>query len=217
MAQQEAGVRIVAGAVTTVALGAVWLGIVTSLPTGQELSTGYNQNPSLAVAASLGLAASGRKDATPPEVAPSEPELDLTIPGVPPAVSSQTERIDREAPLIVPPVTDARSAQVVRLKCEAEIEQLCPESAEGSSRTRCLERKAPQLAPPCQQQLQERFVKWKEERSRLLSACQEDARRLCIGIRPGDGRVMQCLQDHAQDVSDRCYQTLPKGALLFRQ
>jgi hypothetical protein len=108
-------------------------------------------------------------------------------------------------------------AQVLRLKCEAEIEQLCPDSVEGHDRARCLERRAKDLPSPCQNQLRERFVKWKEDRNRTVAACKEDVRRLCATLKPGDGRIMQCLQEHAQEVSDRCYQTLPKGTLLFRQ
>lgn len=217
MAQQDAASRIVAGTITIVGLALVWLAIVTSLPSQQELSADQTLPSVSPVTAARG--ASG-----PAASSPVEPTLDLTIPGAaPPVPPPQPDGTDRDLSNSsgrnsgMPVQVDPRAAQVVRLKCEAEIEQLCPDSPEGPSRTNCLERRKADLAPPCRQQLQERFVKWKEDRNRVLSACQEDVRRLCAGIRPGDGRMVQCLQAHAQDVSDRCYQTLPKGTLLFRQ
>jgi len=220
MAQQEAGVRILAGAMTIVALVAIWLGIVTSLPSQQELLAGNSQGAASTVATAPRVAASQAKSSSDQAVAQTEPTLDLTIPGTAPVTSpAQREGTVRsnEGNPSMPPVIDARSAQVVRLKCEAEIEQLCPDTGDGTGRARCFERKSAQLTVPCREQFHERFVKWKEDRSRMLSACQDDVKRLCVGIRPGDGRVVQCLQEHSQDVSERCYQTLPKGALLFRQ
>jgi hypothetical protein len=106
--------------------------------------------------------------------------------------------------------------EVAKLRCEAEIEQLCPDSLDGSGRTRCLEQRAKQLSPLCQSQVRERFVKWKEDRSRLIAACDEDVKRFCGAVKPGNGQILQCLQSHAPEVSDRCYETLPKGTLYFK-
>lgn len=207
MAQLDAWSRIAAGAVTVVGLTAVWLAVVTSLPTQEELTGNALRPVRVATAASPVRA---------------EPSLDLSIPGVvssvpsaaqpaAPAPSEPSGEFRRGAPMV-----DARAAQITRLKCEAEIEQICPEGMDGGG-FRCVERRMKDLPPSCQGMVRERFVKWKEDRNRTLVACRDDVRRLCATMRPGDGRVMQCLQDHAQDVSDGCYQTLPKGVLLFRQ
>ena len=32
----------------------------------------------------------------------------------------------------------------------------------------------------------------------------------------GSGQILQCLQSHGQEVSDRCYQTFPKGKFFFK-
>jgi hypothetical protein len=223
MAQQDAGSRIVAGAITIAGLAIVWFAVVTNLPTEQDMSAGEKAPSAAAVAAAPGAVASGRRTGNVITPGTAELTLDLTIPGVTPPVPPPPPETDRESSQgigtssSVPAQVDPRAAQVTRFKCEAQIEQLCPDSPEGPSRTSCLERRKADLALPCRQQLQERFVKWKEDRNRVLSACQEDVRKLCAGIRPGDGRMVQCLQAHSQDVSDRCYQTLPKGTLLFRQ
>jgi len=204
MAQQHASVRILAGAVTFMGLGLVWMAIVSSLPSEQDLS-----------AKELSLrqgTASVTMFKTPPE-----PTLDLSIPGVPPVPPVPPERSQpTTAPSTVARL-DPRAVQVARLRCEAEAEQLCPESPEGLARKQCQERRMQQLPAPCQLQLRERLVKWKEERSRLTAACEADMNRFCSAVKPGSRQMLQCLQEHAQELSDRCYGTLPKGTVYFKQ
>jgi hypothetical protein len=72
-----------------------------------------------------------------------------------------------------------------------------------------------QLPQACQSIVRQRIVRWKEAEGYRL-ACGDDVMRLCRGVQPGEGRILQCLQDHEQELSDRCYQTLPKGQLLLR-
>jgi hypothetical protein len=201
MSQQPVSSRILAGAVTFVGLGIVWIAIVNNLPSQQDLSA--REAPQSAV-----------------QAAPAaEPVLDLSIPGIPAAPPPAEPAASAKAAMSPPPSTalDSGAAQVARLRCEAEIEQLCPEATDGSGRRQCLERHAQRLPAPCQQQVRERLVKWKEERSRLTLACQADIRRFCQDAGPGGGRQLQCLQQHAQEVSDGCYGVLPKGALYFKQ
>ena len=203
MAQQQASVRILAGAFTCVGLGLVWMAIVGSLPSQQELSAKESfLLPHTVPAASVKT--------------PSEPALDLSIPGVPVAPPAPSEATPATASSAVARL-DRHAAQVARLRCEAEAEQLCPGSPDGLTRTQCLERRMPHLTEPCQLQLRERFVKWKEERSRLTAACEVDLKRFCSAVRPRGGHVLQCLQAHAQELSDRCYETLPKGTVYFKQ
>jgi hypothetical protein len=49
----------------------------------------------------------------------------------------------------------------------------------------------------------------------VTAACQADIKRFC-SKRPGAG-ALQCLQQHAQELSDGCYERLPKGTLYFKQ
>ncbi len=200
MSQQPLSSRILAGAITFVGLGMAWMAIVSNLPSQQELSA--KESPTHAVPA-------------PPL---PEPVLDLSIPGVrttPPASEIQPAATADMPPASAP--TDPRAAQVVRLRCEAEVAQLCPEASDWSGRRQCLEKRAQQLSAPCHQQMRERLVKWKEERSRLTLACQADMRRFCPDVKPGGGQTLQCLQHHAQELSDGCYGMLPKGTLYFKQ
>jgi len=210
MAQPQPSSGVIAGAITILGLGLVWATVAFNFPSQEELSP----------AASPTEARQAARQLSP---LPAPPALDLTIPTSPPLPSEiGTPRPDddrshdssAEAPVVTR--LDPSALQATKLKCEADIEQLCPDSLDGSARTRCLKQRTKQLPPLCLSQLQERFVKWKEDRNRLMAACHEDVKRFCRAIKPGSGQVLQCLQSHDQKVSDRCYQTLPKGTLVFK-
>jgi hypothetical protein len=211
MARQKSSGEMHTWLVTALGLGLMWGTIVTSFPSQQELT-----------AVELPRAAAAP---VPPPVQPATvPTLDLTVPTSPPLPSQDLSSIQSESASTTPSgadipagtIIDSRSLQVAKLKCEAEIEQLCPASSDGPARRQCVEQRMHRLAPPCPQLLRDRFVKWKEERTRMISACQEDVKRFCTSMTPGSGNVLQCLHAHAQEVSDRCYQTLPKGTLYFK-
>ncbi|MFG1345022.1 cysteine rich repeat-containing protein [Xanthobacter autotrophicus DSM 431] len=49
----------------------------------------------------------------------------------------------------------------------------------------------------------------------LRTACEADVKKLCAGIQPGGGRIVQCLKDHRQEVSPPCQASI--GALVASQ
>ena len=40
----------------------------------------------------------------------------------------------------------------------------------------------------------------------IRAACTDDAQRLCAGVQPGGGRIVACLKEHKDSLSDRCKQ-----------
>lgn len=44
----------------------------------------------------------------------------------------------------------------------------------------------------------------------VLAYCKEDVERLCAGVRPGGGRILQCLKSHKEQMSVGCAQGLMK-------
>jgi hypothetical protein len=160
----------------------------------------------------------------PREAAPAVPpvvELDLSIPGVPPP-SVRTGRPNPEG-LSGPgsgrefaAIGNAHARQIAEVKCEAEVQQACPESLDGEERRRCVAQRMKQFPPFCQQIVRQRVVRWKEAEG-YKAACAEDLKRFCPMAEPGEGPLVQCLQEHAQDISEPCYQSLPKGQLLLRR
>jgi hypothetical protein len=210
MTQQQSSGGTIAGAITILGLGLVWVTVATNFPPQEELS-------------SAALPAETRQAARPSSPPSAPPTLDFTIPTSPPlpseaAMSKPDDDRSRDSSVEAPVVTrlNPLTPQATRLQCEADIEQLCPDSPDGSARTRCLQQRANELPPLCQSQLHERFVKWKEDRSRLMAACDEDVKRFCRAVKPGGGQMLQCLQSHGQEVSDQCYQTFPKGTFFFK-
>jgi hypothetical protein len=44
--------------------------------------------------------------------------------------------------------------------------------------------------------------------SEVRAACDADVTKLCAGVQPGGGRIMQCLRQHKTEVSDACKQAI---------
>src|SRR5258708_37164626 len=40
----------------------------------------------------------------------------------------------------------------------------------------------------------------------IRAACAGDAQRLCAGVQPGGGRIVACLKEHKDSLSDQCKQ-----------
>jgi Cysteine rich repeat len=203
MAQQQSSSGTMAGVVTIFGLGLVWLTVAMNFPSQEELSSAaLPVETRQAPGSSLSLSAPPIRELTTSDALP------------PGADNDRSHDPSADAPVMTR--VDPSALQVIKLKCEADIEQLCPDSADGTVRTRCLKQRGKQLPPVCQSQLHERFVKWKEDRSRLMAACNEDVKRFCRAVKPGSGQILQCLQSHDQEVSDRCYATLPKDTFFFK-
>jgi hypothetical protein len=45
----------------------------------------------------------------------------------------------------------------------------------------------------------------------VRDACQADVQKLCPGVQPGGGRIVACLKEHKDDVSDGCKQAIAKA------
>jgi hypothetical protein len=145
-------------------------------------------------------------------------------PDVPTAMTGPEEssalRLPPPDPLPAPPLT----AQVGRpgpsipvsleLKCEAEISTACPEGTFGERR-HCMQTALRQLSGPCQQRAREHLVRMKANLQQIRSACEVDVRRFCREVPIGGGAVVQCLETYAQEVSDQCFQALPKKGRLL--
>ena len=46
----------------------------------------------------------------------------------------------------------------------------------------------------------------------LRTGCADDAQRLCAGVQPGGGRILACLKDHKDALSDKCKQAAQQAA-----
>lgn len=185
--------------VTVGGLSLVWAIVWANLPLKEEILLAQSGKPSVETS--------------------HPPALDLTIPGVssPPATNSggarQAAPVTTNGGLSVP--REGRAGKIAEVKCDAEIQQYCPESLAGEDRRRCVVQRLKRFDASCQQIAQQRLVRWKEAEGYKL-ACVVDVKRFCRMVSAGDGRVLVCLQEHEQDLSEGCYQSLPKGRLQTR-
>ncbi len=49
----------------------------------------------------------------------------------------------------------------------------------------------------------------------VREACAEDYRRFCWGVPPGGGRIVLCLNAHADELSQQCFQALTMRGLAY--
>ncbi|MBX3327546.1 MAG: cysteine rich repeat-containing protein [Nitrospira sp.] len=195
----EQSAKTIAGLVTGGGLVLVWAVVWAHFPSKEEL-----------------LSASS----SPVPVEVSQPrELDLTIPGMPrQPVHGSTGSGEPSLGTTSGGETalqDSRARQIAEVRCDAQVEQLCPDSLPGEEKRRCVMQRLRQLDQPCQRIARQRMVRWKAVDGYRL-ACAGDVKRLCLAVDPGEGRILACLQEHEQDISEACYQSLPKGRLNFR-
>jgi len=197
--------RLAAILVTIVGLGLVWGLVWANMPAKDQFQASAVSSRAMNVPAPT-------------------PALDLSIPGVPSPDAPGSRRVivnGAEVPQggsgigKTDGAVDSRTKQIVEMKCDVELQQACPDTLQGEERRRCMEQRAKQLPALCQAMVRQQLVRWKE-RSGQAVACADDVKRFCQDTQSGDGEVLQCLQDHAQDISDECYATLPKGELLLR-
>lgn len=185
--------------VTVGGLSLVWAIVLANLPSKEELLSAQSASPTVKI--------------------PRQPELDLTIPGVSSQPTANSVGVEDTASvttlggLSVP--RDDRARKIVEVKCDAAIQQYCTDSLAGEDRRRCVMQRFKRLDASCQQIVQEQLVRWKEADGYKV-ACVVDVKRFCRTVPAGDGRVLQCLQEHEQALSESCYQSLPKGRLQTR-
>jgi len=46
----------------------------------------------------------------------------------------------------------------------------------------------------------------------MRKACMADYRKLCPGVRPGEGRVVACFEEHMRELSPGCRQSMRERA-----
>jgi len=205
--EQTPSGKVPASLVSVIGLILVWSIVWANLPSKEELLSA--QSPARELAA------------------PVAPELDLTIPGVPATgiadapnhkAATQPGSGNPSGSGVNGGVSasgDGRARQIAEMKCDAEVQQACPDSLSEEDRQRCIAHRMKRLPLPCQQIMRQRMVRWKEAEG-YQAACADDVKRVCQEVEPGGGRVLSCLQEHAQDLSEGCYQSMPKGHLLLR-
>lgn len=181
-------------------LGAVWGLVMLVLPQSEAPSESVPVSspapPVWSPAATQRPARTVMDEAPRPSIAQSEPPVVTPQPTAPPVAESARVPIGRE------------------VKCDLEMDALCPD--EEGERRACLQRKAAQISLPCRPMLRDKLARMKEHWQQLRVACEADRRQFCREVPSAGGELLlQCLESHAQEVSDPCFQFLPKRGRLL--
>ena len=102
--------------------------------------------------------------------------------------------------------------ETVAKGCEKELTSYCKDVTPGEGRIlACLYAHSDKLTGQCEYALYdaaaqlERFV---AALSYVANECDADLERFCADIAVGEGRILKCLDDNANKISERCTQAL---------
>jgi len=89
--------------------------------------------------------------------------------------------------------------------CAEDVAKFCKDIQPGGGRlAKCLREHERELSAGCKQQIREEQIRWRE----TGRACREDAQKFCKDVKPGGGRIIQCLKEHQNEISAECRERL---------
>ena len=107
--------------------------------------------------------------------------------------------------------------ETVATGCEKEMADYCQDVTPGEGRIlACLYAHEDKLSGQCEYALfdaaaqLERFV---ADLAYLVNECGDDLENHCVGVPAGEGRLLDCLNNNEQKVSQRCKQALKETGL----
>jgi hypothetical protein len=104
----------------------------------------------------------------------------------------------------------AEAIDHVASQCKHDIDKFCKTVPLGGGRMlACLNR--PEVSGQCKQSVtavQALLVRRAEARKLIPRVCDVDIRRLCAGVQPGDGNLMECFYKAKANISQQCRQAV---------
>ena len=98
--------------------------------------------------------------------------------------------------------------------CRPDVERFCRQAqGDPKAASDCLLDHQQDISDACYDKLKQQMSRGDgEARPADGRVCRQDAETLCKGIQPGGGRIVNCLLDHPNDLSQACYDQLAKRA-----
>jgi hypothetical protein len=96
--------------------------------------------------------------------------------------------------------------------CKVELEKYCKDVTPGERRIlACLYARSDKLSSKCEYALYDAAVQLERAVAALAylaNECDADLEKLCSAVKPGEGRLINCLQKNEKQVSNRCKQAV---------
>ncbi|KAG8238128.1 hypothetical protein J437_LFUL012742, partial [Ladona fulva] len=104
--------------------------------------------------------------------------------------------------------------------CRPHVVRYCPKSKTKMDVVSCLSEKVrnetlsgqrPSISRECRQQLRAQLLQRHESINldpSLKAVCFSDVRSLCVNVKPGDGQVLECLQNARHQLSAECHRAI---------
>ncbi len=107
-------------------------------------------------------------------------------------------------------------AETVQNGCKTELETYCKDVTPGEGRVlACLYAREDKLSAQCEYALYDAAAQLERAvaaLSYLVNECADDLNTLCKGVKAGEGRLLDCLDKNAKDVSKRCKDAIAEVA-----
>jgi hypothetical protein len=101
--------------------------------------------------------------------------------------------------------------------CDKELKTYCKDVTPGEGRVlACLYAHSDKLSGKCEYALYDAAVQLERAVSALsyaVNECRDDLTKFCENIKPGEGRLLQCLDKNSAKVSKRCKEALKETGL----
>jgi hypothetical protein len=98
--------------------------------------------------------------------------------------------------------------------CKKELETYCKDVTQGDGRIlACLYAYSDKLSPQCEYALYDVAAQLERavaQLTYLVNECREDLKTYCAHIKPGEGRLLTCIEKQEDKISSRCKQDLRK-------
>ncbi len=83
--------------------------------------------------------------------------------------------------------------------CHHQMKELC-KGKHGAGMFACIKENKANLSPECQEKLEAKKAKWKGH----AEACSADREKFCSEVKPGEGRVIECMNKNLEQLSADC-------------
>jgi hypothetical protein len=88
--------------------------------------------------------------------------------------------------------------------CGDDVKKYCSDVKPGGGRImECLKAHEDKLSSWCMEEMHEKKAMMKEAKE-AHKTCKEDLEKFCADVKPGQGRKMECLKSHREELSPHC-------------